>query len=198
MNSECRDGATNQTRPWFLLSVFLSFVRPFFLSFFFFSSPNLSGRTVDVYHTSTHGVALVRIWNACLKSAGRGSLKTQDGKWCKNRHLRTIAQLCRASQLSIGKKLVKQQYVLHVCPQYGEPRPINGWDLQASLRHPSKFQRVSRLAFLTAATSLTGGQTNFARCLAISWAAALYVHFRGSCPWQNFARCKIQFLGDRL
>ena len=31
-----------------------------FLSFFY-SSPNLSGRTLDVYHTSTHGVALVRI-----------------------------------------------------------------------------------------------------------------------------------------
>jgi len=38
----------------------------FFLScsFFFlslFSSPNLSGHRLDVYHTSTHGVALVRI-----------------------------------------------------------------------------------------------------------------------------------------
>ena len=33
----------------------------FFLSIFFFSSPNLSGRRLDVYHTSTHGVALVRI-----------------------------------------------------------------------------------------------------------------------------------------
>jgi len=32
-----------------------------FLSFFFFSSPNLSRRRLDVYHTSTHGVALVRI-----------------------------------------------------------------------------------------------------------------------------------------
>ena len=30
-------------------------------SFFFFSSPNLSGRRSDVYHTSTHGVALARI-----------------------------------------------------------------------------------------------------------------------------------------
>jgi len=27
----------------------------------FFSSPNLSGRRLDVCHTSTHGVALVRI-----------------------------------------------------------------------------------------------------------------------------------------
>ena len=33
-----------------------------YLSFYlFFSSPNLSGRRLDVYHTSTHGVALVRI-----------------------------------------------------------------------------------------------------------------------------------------
>jgi len=29
--------------------------------FFFFSSPNLSRRRLDVYHTSTHAVALVRI-----------------------------------------------------------------------------------------------------------------------------------------
>ena len=36
----------------------------FFLSsifFFFYSSPNLSGRRLDVYHTSTHAVVLVRI-----------------------------------------------------------------------------------------------------------------------------------------
>ena len=33
-----------------------------FLSvFYLFSSPNLSGHRLDVYHTSTHGVALVRI-----------------------------------------------------------------------------------------------------------------------------------------
>jgi len=35
---------------------------PFYLSIFYlFSSPNLSGRRLDVYHTFTHGVALVRI-----------------------------------------------------------------------------------------------------------------------------------------
>jgi len=31
------------------------------VSSIFLSSPNLSGRTVDVYHTCTHGVALVQI-----------------------------------------------------------------------------------------------------------------------------------------
>jgi len=30
-------------------------------NFLLFSSPNLSGRRLDVYHTSTDGVALVRI-----------------------------------------------------------------------------------------------------------------------------------------
>jgi len=33
----------------------------FYLSSIFFFSPNLSGRRLDVYHTLTHGVALVRI-----------------------------------------------------------------------------------------------------------------------------------------
>ena len=33
----------------------------FFLLSFFLSSPNLGGRRLDVYHTSTHGVALVQI-----------------------------------------------------------------------------------------------------------------------------------------
>jgi len=42
--------------------------------FFFFSSPNLSRRRLDVYHTSTHGVALVPIWDSGLKHAARGSL----------------------------------------------------------------------------------------------------------------------------
>jgi len=45
-----------------------------------FFSPNFSGRRVDVYNTSTHGVALVRIQNAGLKCAAHGSLEIQDAK----------------------------------------------------------------------------------------------------------------------
>jgi len=59
---------------WFLLS------SPFFL----FSSPNLSRRRLDVYHTSTHGVPLVQIYNAGLKRAARSSVKIQDAKITKN------------------------------------------------------------------------------------------------------------------
>ena len=68
-----------------------------------------------------------------LKGAARGSLQMQDPKKvAKTRHLGTIPQLCWAvsSQLrhvsTIGKKLVKQQYVLHMSPQYGELRPTSG------------------------------------------------------------------------
>jgi len=39
--------------------IFILFLSSFF--FFFISSPNLSGPRLDVCHTSTHGLALVRI-----------------------------------------------------------------------------------------------------------------------------------------
>jgi len=45
--------------------------------------------------------------------------------------------------------------------QYGELRPTNGWDPSGSLRHPSKFQRVSHLGFVTAWHSSSGRQPNF-------------------------------------
>jgi len=58
--------------------------------------------------------------------------------------------------------------------------------------HPSKFQRVSRLAFVTAATSLTGSQPNctmFGRLLGW-YTISLYI-FGGSCPLPEF--CSVQY-----
>jgi len=84
----------------------------------------------------------------------------------KIRPLRTIEQLCRAlsSQLkhlsTIGKKIVKKQYLPHMSSQYGKLRPTSGWDLLASLGHPSKFQRVSRLGSVTARHCSSGRQPN--------------------------------------
>ena len=80
----------------------------------------------------------------------------------KNRHFGTIAQLCRAisSQIrhvsTIGKKLVKQRYVLHMSWQYGELRPTNGWDLLASLGHPCNFNGFRVLAALLHGTLVVG------------------------------------------
>jgi len=120
----------------------LWFLSIFYLLSFFYSSPNLSGRILDVYHTSTHGVALVRIrmqvWN--VLHAARCKCRTQKSR--QNRCLGTITQLCRAISLqlrhvsTIGKRFVKQQYLLHMSSQYGELRPNSGWDLFVSLGHP--------------------------------------------------------------
>jgi len=66
--------------------------------------------------------------------------------------------------------------------QYGELWPTNGWDRLAGLGHPTKFQRVSSLGFVTAPTSLNGSQPNFALCLAVSLTGTLYIHFRALLP----------------
>ena len=64
----------------------------------------------------------------CTRLAGNTGRKNDF----KNRHLRTIAQLFLAisSQLrhvlTIGRKLVKQQYLPYMSPQYGELRPTGG------------------------------------------------------------------------
>jgi len=94
----------------------------------------------------------MQVWNVLHAARWNIGRKTD----AKNRHLGTIALLCRAMSSqwrhvsTIGKKLVKQQYVLHMSPQYGEPWPPSGWDRSGSLRHPCKFQRVSRLGSVTA------------------------------------------------
>jgi len=140
---------------WFLLSS----------SFFFFSSPNLSGRRLDVCHTSTQGVALVRIEDAGLKRDARGSLtNTGRKKSPKSRHLRTIVQLCRSmsSQLrhvsTIGKN-VKPQYFLHTSHNmvnfgllaaeigtvvWGTPANFKGFCVLAALLHGSQVVNVSQ------------------------------------------------------
>ena len=63
---------------------------------------------------------------------------------------------------TIGNKVVKQQYLLHMFSQYGELRPTSGWDRFLSLRHPSKFQRLSCLGSVTARQSSSERQPNFA------------------------------------
>jgi len=107
----------------------------------------------------------------------------------KNRHLRTIAQLCRAisSQLrhvsTIGKT-----YLFHTSLQYCELRPTNGWDRFSSLGHPRKFQRASSLQ---RRRSPEANQT-----LHDAWPSPGLVHyifiFGGSCPLTEF--CQVQNL----
>jgi len=89
----------------------------------------------------------------CTRLAGNTGRKND----AKNRHLRTIAHLCRAisSQLrhvsTIGKKLIKQQYISPTCPYnmvnfgplaaeivslvWGTPANFNGFRIFSALLH---------------------------------------------------------------
>ena len=109
----------------------------------------------------------MQVWN--LLHSDRWN--TGRKKVAKNRHLGTIAQLCRAisSQLrhvsTIGKKLVKQQYVLHMSPQYGEIGLLAakiGWPVCGT---PANFNwfRVLALGSVTA-RHLVVGVSQTLRC----------------------------------
>ena len=95
----------------------------------------------------------------CCMRLARNAWPKKYPKIC---HLGTIAQVCRAISLqprhvlTIRKKLIKQQYFLHMSPQYGKLRPTNSWDRFTSLGHPCKFQRVSRLGSVTARHLVVG------------------------------------------
>jgi len=137
---------------WFLPSFFL-----------LFSSPNLSRRRVDVYHTSTHGVANLRCRSemCCMRS-----LEIQDAKNdAKNRHLGTIVQFCRAESShirhvsTIGKKLLNS-YISSTRPHNmvnfrpltaeigsvvcGTPANFNGFHVLAALLHGTLVVGVSQ------------------------------------------------------
>jgi len=127
-----------------------------------FSSPNLSRRRLDVCHTSTHGVALVRIRDAGLKCAARGSLKIQDAK--KSPKIAAWAPSHKFVGLYIGNYGMYRQSeknLLHSnTSSTCSDNMVNfGPDRFTSLGHPCKFQRVSHLGSVTARHSSSGRQS---------------------------------------
>ena len=61
-----------------------------------------------------------------------------------------------------SEKPIKQQYLLHMSPRYGELRSTGDLDRFVSLGHSCKFQRVSRLGSVSARHSSSERQPNFA------------------------------------
>ena len=86
----------------------------FFLSFFF--SPNLSGCRLDVYHTSTHGLAPVRIYCRCEMCCTRLAGNTERKKSPFWHHRTTLSGYIFGTKACIDnrKKRVKHQYLLHM------------------------------------------------------------------------------------
>jgi len=100
-------------------------------SFFLFASPILSGSRLDVYHTSTLcGLSAnleCRSEMYCTRLAENTESKNSPPAYHIN------AELCQAISshlrhaLTIAKKLVKQQYLIHMSSQYGELTAEIGW-----------------------------------------------------------------------
>ena len=79
---------------------------------------------------------------------------TWCNKWWKISHLRAITPLCRAISLQLrhmltrGKKLGKQQYLLHISSQYGELSPLTADIGSLVWGTPANFNRFHVLAWL--------------------------------------------------
>jgi len=118
-------------------------------------------------------------------------------KVAKNRHLRTIPQLCRAisSQLrhisTIGKNVLNSDISPTCPPQYGELRPTSGWDRFVSLGHPRYFQRISRLGSVILHGTLVVG---------VSQTAALNRgrHLHSAGHWPTFLVMSLTFCWERM
>jgi len=133
----------------------------------------------------------MQVWK--VLDAARWKYRTQ--KWRKNspseNHCTTVSGCILARHVStIGKKFVKQQYLLQMSSQYDEIRPTNGWHRLASLGlgHPCKCQWVARLGFVTAPTLTNGGQpTMFGPLLAgLDWLVHYIYLLRGYCHITEF------------
>jgi len=98
----------------------------------------------------------------CTRLAKNTGRKKSSKNSPSGHHRTTLSDHIFATKARIDnrKKFVRQQYLPHMSSQYGELRPTSGWDRFRCLGHPSKFQWVSRLGFVTARHSGSGRQPN--------------------------------------
>jgi len=128
----------------------------FLSSIFFYSSPNLSGRRLDVYHMFTWCGLSANLECRSETCCERFAENTARKKSPKSRRLGTIPQLCRAisSQLrhlsTVGKNLLSSR-ISSTCPNnmvnfgplaaeivslvWGTPANFNGFRFLAALLH---------------------------------------------------------------
>jgi len=166
----------------------LFFVLPSFFFLAYTQRPEIG--CLPYFHTWCGLSAnLVQVWNVLHAVCWKYRMQELRKKSPSAHHWTTPSSYIFATNTRIDnrqKKLVKQQHPLHMFLQYGELWTTNGWDWFGSLRHPSKF--TSWLCYCS--NIVTGGQPNFARCMAVSWAGILYIYFWCSCPVMEF--CQVQ------
>ena len=100
----------------------------------------------------------MQVWNLLHVARWKHRMQKSRQKLPSGHHCTNLSGYIFATKARFDnrKKLVKQQYVLHMSPQYGELRPTSDWDRSGSLKHPCKFQWVSRLGSVTARHLVVG------------------------------------------
>ena len=99
----------------------------------------------------------MQVWNLLHAARWKHRMQKSRQKSPSGHHRTTLSGYIFATKARQSeKKLVKQQYFLHMSSQYGELRPTNGSDLLTTLGHPCKFQLVSRLGSITARHLVVG------------------------------------------
>jgi len=128
----------------------------------------------------------MHVWN--MLHAARWKYRTQ--KWHKKlpsgHHRTTLSGYIFATKARIDnrKKGIKQQYLLHMFLQYGELGPLAAEIVLLVWGTPANFNGFCILAsLLQRHCSTEAKQTlQIARCLAVSRAATVYIHFWRQLP----------------
>jgi len=115
-----------------------------FLSIFFFSSPNLSSKRLEMH-----------VWNV-LHAAPWKYRTPKSPFW---HHCTALSGCIFAAEACIDNRKNTSSTRPHNMVNFGLLTP-NGWDLLASLEHHCKFQWLSRLGTVTAWHSSSGRQPN--------------------------------------
>jgi len=124
----------------------------------------------------------MHVWN--VLHVARWKYRTQ--KVAIYAHLTTLLGYIFATMACINdpkKKLVKQQYLLHMSSQYGEL-----WSLMAETGWQVWDTSANFNGFCILASLLQ-------RChsTVVNQTLHMFGHLLALAPWQNFARCKIHF-----
>jgi len=92
----------------------------------------------------------MHVWNVLHAARWKYRMQKLRQKSPSAHHRTSLSGYILATKVCINnrKKADKRQYLLHMSSQYAELRPINGWQLLASLGHPANFNGFRDLAAL--------------------------------------------------
>jgi len=93
----------------------------------------------------------MQVWNVLHTARWKCRTEKNAKNWLSGHHRTTLSGYISSQLRHIDnrKKLMsKQQYLLHIFPQYGQFRPTSGWDRFVSLGTPANFNGFRVLAAL--------------------------------------------------